>query len=214
MKAMNRVFLVLGAVALAALASAQVKMDVYLGGKKVGKASFQENLKQDGSLETTLVIRMEAFKSSLSITTVDLKDGMPALRSYHERSGDTNKLVNMTFTRKDVEVVKTVDGKSTKQTLPTSGQNLHSPSSFWFVRDVPKVGAVDNSVRLDENTFKWISQKVEYVGDDTLAVGHSNVKAHKLKQDNTTIWVDDKGLPVRIDIGTGPNKMVLQRLAV
>lgn len=201
---------------LAAFSQAQVRMDILLPDKatgkfqKVGSGKFQQSFDAAGSVKTNLQMQIPSMGAAVSVDTVDLKNGFPSIRNYHEKTMSEDKIVSMTFSSTSVKVTVTSNGKKTVKNIAIpAGKSLLSPSAFWFSRDIPKPGAVEKSIRLDENTLQWKDQTIKYVGDETILVKGTKVKAHKLVSQDpvtakgqppriSTIYLDAKGLPYKI----------------
>lgn len=188
-----------------AFSQAQIRMDILVPdqatGKlqKVGSGKFQQSFDAAGSVKTSLQMQIPSMGAAVSVDTVDLKNGYPSIRNYHEKTMSEDKIVSMTFSSTAVKVIVTSNGKKTVKNIAIpAGKSLLSTSAFWFSRDNPKVGDTEKSIRLDENTLTWKSQTVKYVADVTIVFKGAKVKAHKLLSDNSVIYLDVKGLPYKI----------------
>ena len=184
-------------------------MTVSVAGQKVGWAKFTVTLTPQGELKTTQVMKVDAADVGVSIETYDLRNGFPKYRKSHEKSGQEDRHVDMTFSGKSVHVVTTVNGKTSTKDMPYPNGNVASLSSYWFIRDTPKVGATETCMVLNENTLNWEPQTVTYKGDTDIKLGSQTLHIHKLVDSQTEIYLDSKGLPVKVVYTK--NKMTLER---
>ncbi|MEQ1821041.1 MAG: hypothetical protein ABL949_00870 [Fimbriimonadaceae bacterium] len=191
-----------------ALAQAQVKMQVFVEGKLIGTATVTQKLRQDGSkqVQMSMEVKNGADPVVLRSESIYLPSGAP-LRKYQEVSVPAQKMRRTTiveFSAKGAKVVVDLNGtRSTKEIPLAANLNREDKSEFWFVRDKPKTGATVSSYTFSVETLTWEAVKTSYEGDEEITVGGKKVMAHKTVTARGAAYVDDAGLPLKLDLGNG-----------
>lgn len=197
--------------AVAAFAPAQTKMQVKVRDQVVGTSSLSQHILNDGSKVVEMKMEMTAAKQTVTIRTLSnfTEDGTPT-RKFQEAiipGGKYQKQTVATFDDEGANVVILTDGKRETKKVPLKKTSPHSNASeFWFIRDIPKPGDKVKYFAFNMDTLEWEVCTTTYIGPASLKVNGRTVAAHKMKtvkEDvETTIYVDEVGLPLRIESPT------------
>ncbi len=187
--------------------SAQVKLAVFVGGKRSGEASYSHKSMPDGGklVQLTMNLRGPDGKTASvrSETRYDAK-GI-ATRMFHESIADkgrSRRLVTVTFDDDAAIAVEEVGGKrQTKRVPVVRTAPLANPSQFWFLRDRPNKGERVRYYRFDVGTLSWELSLAAYAGPKDVAIGSAKYAGHEVQEERNVSIVDDRGLPIRLDIG-------------
>lgn len=206
---MKRIFWLLAIAAITSLASSQTHLAITQRDHPVGFATLNQRVQQDGMKIVELRMEFTAGTKKINITTEARYDakGMP-VRKYQQTlvPGGSDRQVIATFGKEAASVVLLEGDKRTTKsvTLPTTAPR-GSMSEFWFIRDKPKVGQVEESYDFNSDTLEWELVRSEYRGPRTLQIEGRNVHVHevvtKRGEKRTTSYLDDQGLPVLVDQG-------------
>lgn len=201
---MRRWLLAVG-VASAAFGFGQTKYLVWVGGKKAGMATLLQKVLPDGSKSVQLSMSLQLGASAATLrseSTYDAK-GVP-VRKFQETSvpsQKTRRTLIVTFDAKGANAVIDLNGKrSTKQIpLPETAERA-DVTEFWFIRDKPKVGTTAKAYHFDLETMSWELVATTYAGVVELTIGGKKVKANKTSSDEGVAFLDDAGLPLRLEL--------------
>lgn len=204
---MKAAFLV-GIIGLASTSGAQVKLQILRDGKSIGTATITQKMRQDGSKQVNM--SMEATLGGNPVTlrseSIYLATGVPQ-RKFQEMSVPGQKFrrtIIAEFSEKSVHV--TIDNNGTRSVkdipLPKNA-SAADKSEFWFVRDKPAAGAktVVHSFNLEK--LEWEVVSTTFVGPVEITVGGKKLKANKTQSDRGIAFVDDLGLPIRMELPNG-----------
>ncbi len=199
----------LGAACVHAIAfgSGQVKLTLQMPGWPPGSASFSQKVLPDGSKLVQLNLEMkDPAGRSVRVRSESSYDskGSPIrkfLESIVDKPRDRRQVV-VTFDEEGAHVVEEKGGKRTTKHLPLAkAAPRENPSEFWFLRDRPKPGAKAQYYRFDIDSMSWVLTTTTYVGPKTVAVGRSKLSGHLIQDDRAQVVLDDKGLPLRMEVG-------------
>jgi len=185
-------------------------MRITMNGHPAGYATLGQSLQKDGTKSVELRLELGEGDHKVRITTQAKYDpqGIP-IRKFQETvatAGAINKQVVVTFGRAGADVV-VLDGekRTTKSVSLASVAPRASLSEFWFIRDIPKVGQVEETYEFNADSLEWDFVKTEYRGKKTLKIEEHSIDTFEIVttrgDQETTSYLDDKGLPVLIDQG-------------
>lgn len=186
-------------------ACAQVKLNILRGTSSIGTANANHRLNPDGSKLVQLsmeLIGAQGQKVKIRQESTYNAKGEP-VRSYQELTGEkprkSRRLV-VTYDADGANVVIDEDGKRETKHVPlTKTAPRTQKNEFWFLRDKPKAGTTEEYYRFSLDSMEWQIVRTTYVGPKTLTINGKSVKCHEIKSSDGSYWVDDKGLPVRLD---------------
>ncbi len=197
-----------GVIGICASAGAQVKMQVFVDGKPIGTATVTQKLRPDGSKQVQMSMEGKSGADTVILRSesIYLASGAP-LRKYQELSVPAQKMRRTTivdFSSKGAKVIVDLNGTRTTKDVPLAANlNREDKSEFWFVRDKPKAGAFTSAYTFSLETLTWEAVKTSYEGSVEITVGGTKVKAHKSVTPRGAAYVDDAGLPVKLELGNG-----------
>ncbi len=210
---MKRPLFILSLTLLTGLSSAQVKLSVVQAGKAVGTATLSQKLRQDGSKQIQMSMEMKSAKDVLTFRSesIYLPSGAP-LRKFQELNAPAQKFrrtVIVEFNSRGAKVTLDINGqRSTKSVdLPANASNVDK-SEFWFVRDKPKEGTKESCYSFSLETLAWDLAVTTYQGASEITVGGKKVKAHKTQSERGIAYVDDQGLPLKLELANGSMERV------
>ncbi|HWA83233.1 MAG TPA: hypothetical protein VG820_07375 [Fimbriimonadaceae bacterium] len=199
------------AIFAAAICQAQVKLTLTVNGQALGTAVFRQSLKSSGALEQSVSMSLKGPTGTAGFSYVVLSDkaGRIIKETNTESTGAMSKTVVTEFGPKTVKVTTIQGGKSTSKSAPIPAGNRADASTFWFINVKPKAGAVSTSLHYDEETNKWEKDTTTFVGDEI--VPGTKLKGHHIHHNDGDMWLDDKGLPLRIESNKNGVPMILIR---
>jgi hypothetical protein len=191
------------------LSFAQTHLALTNKGKPVGFATLSQHVEKDGGKVVELRMEFSSGGTKVKITSEARYDakGMPT-RKFQQAivPGSLSKQVIATFA-KDGAHVTLLDGdkRTVKSVAAPAGAALANLSEFWFLRDQPKPGQVEESYQFNTDSLEWEQVKTEFRGKKTLKIENRSVSVYevvtKRGSKESTAYVDDGGLPVLIDLG-------------
>lgn len=190
---------------MAALSNAQeVQTTIISHGKKVGFATFTIKDLPSGKFMEEVDISAPAQKAGNEVVSVYSETGRPISMSNNLKTASMSASVNVIFGPSSAKLVVHSGPRSKTQDIkyPT-GAKLEDPSIFWFSRTHPKQGASCRYAQFDPNGQHWRTLTDVYAGDTQLTYRGKKVTAHKLKNEDGTQYLDDQGLPYRIEASDG-----------
>lgn len=207
---MKKLFLLLVAFTTTALAIAETRMTVTIGGHPAGYATLSQKIQQDGTKIVELRVELGVDKRKVKLTSEARYDpkGLP-LRKFQQTivsGGDVNKQVIATFAKDGANLVL-LDGdkRSVKNVSLAATAPRACLSEFWFIRDNPKPGQTEEAYQFNPDTLSWEIVTTKYVGPRTLKIEGHSVAVHevltKRGDKESTSYLDDAGLPVLVDQG-------------
>lgn len=205
-----RLALIAASLFAAAVAGAQAHLAVTLSGHPAGYATLSQKVQKDGVKVVELRMELSSQDQKVRLSSEASYDakGLP-VRKFQEivsASGSLNKQVVVTFDKAGANVVILDGGKrSTKAVSLVSTAPRASLSEFWFIRDKPKQGHIEQAYQFNIDTLAWELVRTEYRGKRTLKIENHTVSVHevysKRGDKETTAYLDDQGLPVLVDQG-------------
>ena len=204
--------LILIAVLLASASQAQLKMTLSINGQVIGTAAISQKLDQAGHLKQSIhmSIDFQGIKSSLDTDVESDATGRPILETSTQSQGTLVKTTTLTYGAKSLEITDTENGKPQRSTVAYPKGSLSDASTIWFVTVKPDKKATTTFIHYDEPSKSWQTKSATYVGDET--VPETDQKGHHIHHDDGDIWLDDKGLPIRIELSQMGAKLVLKRI--
>jgi hypothetical protein len=208
MKAFTATLVILAA----ALAQAQtVKMQLSANGMNLGHAVLSQKVGRNGELHQTLKISTDlpGMTSSLDSDMITDRAGRPVFNNSVEELNGKKKVTKMTYTAKALTITTTQNGKTTSVKSAIPKGRLADPSTFWFITSRPKSGATSTYLHYDQKGSKWENKTATYVGDDI--VPDTTKKAHHIHHEDGDAWIDDKGMPIRMELLESGVKLIMTR---
>lgn len=200
--------LAVGTSSLAAqnLSGGQVKLQITMQGASSGSSTYTHKLLPEGTKLVQLSVDLEAVggrKVTVKAESTYGSKGEP-LRVFHVTTSEGPRMrrqVVVTFDEKGAHAVEEVNGvrKVHNVELAPTAPSLN-PSQFWFLRDTPKVGDSVQYFRFDVNELRWRLATTEYRGTESIQWNGKALKAHLVVEGDSKAWLDDKGLPYRMDV--------------
>jgi len=201
--------MILGLIALVAVAPSTLKFEVYQADQNVGEATLRQALEADGSKTVELRISIGPKESATTVTqsSITRADGTTT-RKYQEVKavGKAPRFVIISFSEGKANLVE--DEKGTRQ-VSAYDKPLEMPpavnlSEFWLLRDKPTRG---DSVEFSDFDFarkEWRTVRTTYLGLTRIPGFDSPL--HKVmsktivdgKERLVSVFSDAKGDPVRI----------------
>ena len=200
--------LILGLLVVPILASAQAKFQVWVAGKKAGTATLTQKLLTDGtkSVNLSMELKTDSLTATLRSESTYSAKGIP-LRKFQETQVPSQKIrrtIVVTFDDAGANAVVDLNGKRTTKRVPLPNTaNKADLSEFWFLRDKPKVGAVVKAYTFDLESLSWEMIVTTYVGVVDATIGGKKVKANKTESQKGKAFIDDAGVPLRLELSTG-----------
>lgn len=185
-----------------------VKMTVYLSGRVAGTATMLQKIGADGgkSVQLSMELKSETVSITLRQESSYDKAGKP-LRKFQETvnaTSKTRKTIVVTFDSNGANAVVDEGGKRTVKKIPLPTAVVREDlSEFWFVRDIPKPGAVVKANTINLDTLTWELVTTTYVGPIEMSIAGKKVKAHKTESSKGIAYIDDNGLPLRLELPNG-----------
>lgn len=183
-------------------------MTVYLYGRVAGTATVLQKLGADGSKSVQLAMELRSDTVAINLRQESSYDktGRPIrkFQETHNVTQKTRKTVVVTFDAAGANAVVDEGGKRTvkKVPLPETAAR-HDLSEFWFLRDQPKVGDVVKANTINLETLTWELITTIYKGTAEVTIAGRKVKAHRTESERGVAFIDDKGLPLRLELPNG-----------
>ncbi|MFI5385882.1 MAG: hypothetical protein ACHQ50_07150 [Fimbriimonadales bacterium] len=206
----QRLVLVLAALAMATISSGQTRLAVSFSGHPAGYATLSQKIQKDGTKVVELRMELDSHDGKVRLTSESRYDakGLP-LRKFQQIVNPAialNKQIVTTFDKAGANTV-VLDGEKRKarsvplvETAPRA-----SLSEFWFIRDTPKKGQVEQTYQFNIDTLEWELVRTEYRGNRTLKIESHTVSVHEVYSERgdkkTTAYLDEQGLPILVDDG-------------
>ncbi|MBL8047526.1 MAG: hypothetical protein JNJ45_02480 [Chthonomonas sp.] len=196
---------VFAALAIAGLGHAQATYNVMVGGRVVGQGKYFIKKLPEGGLENyfSLYFSTAEGKSEFAARGTYNKNGRPIRENYVQKSPAGKKTTLLSYSAGSVKAEVVTDGRRITKTVKVpEGASLSSPSVFWFVKATPRAGSQDRGYEFNSESLRFDDRLVSYIGKETLFAGNRKIVSHKIANGMKTFWLDEKGLPVKIDLGT------------
>lgn len=194
--------------ALQTPAPAPVKMTVYMFGRVAGTATVLQKIGTDGSKSVQLSMELRNENATINLRQESSYDktGRP-IRKFQETHNvlqKTRKTVVVTFDAVGANAVVDEGGKRTVKKIPLPETAVREdPSEFWFLRDQPKTGTVVKANTINLETLTWELVTTTYKGTVQVSIAGRKVKAHHTESERGVAYIDDKGLPLRLELANG-----------
>jgi len=199
-----RQLVLMGCLALTAFASAQVKLQIVRDGKSAGVVTVSQKMRPDGSKQ--VMMSMESAGLKFRSESIYSASGLPQ-RKFQEISvpeQKTRRTIIAEFSEKSVSV--TIDNNGTRSVkevpLPANASSSDK-SEFWFVRDKPTPGAKSTTYSFNLEKLAWESVTTTFVGPVEITINGVKLKANKTQSERGIAFVDDQGLPLRLELPNG-----------
>ncbi|MCC7229143.1 MAG: hypothetical protein IT203_02035 [Fimbriimonadaceae bacterium] len=197
-------FLTLSALSVAQKASYEAMRE----GKSVGSLTYERILQ--GSTQTTIVdIAMtqgtEVLK--IKITSKFNAQGAPTSRTGEISAATYQVKIGMAFQSGSAKVTITNGKKSEIKMIDSKPKiSIEDPSVWWFVKNKPVPKQNYRYQTISPATLAWSEVMVQYVGPGQVDLRGKKVSGHRVDEtrgtERSTVWLDDKGMPLIIDQGT------------
>ena len=201
-----RLGLLLASCGLAACGFAQtVTLDAFQNGKAVGNVQFTRSIQGGIQTNITKITSIQNGTSTvLVMTAVFDPSGTPLSKGLEVHQGGQNATLKAILSKGSAHVAIDAGGKKATRDLPTkTATSITDPSIWWFVKTAPKPGASVKYQSLNLTNMTWEDIESIYGGKKAVKVGAKTVTAHQVTQKRqngtSTIYVDDKGMPVLIE---------------
>lgn len=200
--------IVIGVLALAAASQAQVKLQITREGKSIGIATVTQKMRQDGSKQVQMSMESNTANGPVTFRSESIyqASGMPQ-RKFQEVAIPGQKFrrtIIAEFSEKSVRV--TIDNNGTRTVkevpLPKNGSSVDK-SEFWFVRDKPAAGAKSSGYTFNLEKLEWETVTTTFSGAVEITIGGKKMKANKTQSDRGVAFVDDQGMPLRLELPNG-----------
>lgn len=199
-------FLAIFALMLASVASAQAKYSIKVNGKIVGTASLSQSILPSGEKVVQSRVEMaQGTSTKVFVTGNSRYDGQGnPLRQFIETitvGPASRRQVTATFDATGAHAVVDESGVRKVADVPlVDTASRADPTQFWALRNPPKAGTRVQFYRFDPVLLKWNLTTATYVGQKEVAMGKAKIKVHVINDDRAVTWVDEKGLPVRVEL--------------
>lgn len=192
--------LLLAPVVLGAPSDVEFRMKIAVNGKPAGTATVRKHINRGGSLtlSTEFKLRLGQVADDMVSTSTYDRSGRPLKETETHASAGMKGGVTKVFGKDRVTIrTDSMNGQSRTFEVPLPKGNIADPSNFWFFAVKPKVGARVDYMRFDVRTRSWQKRYSIYSGDEI--VPGTRVRAHAIKSDGATDWVDDQGRSIRTE---------------
>jgi hypothetical protein len=187
-----------------ALAQGVVHTTQYKGAKKIGTAIFELKLLPNYRLSESVTSTSTSSPGQTKIFILYSETGRPIQLEGTLTSPHQNVNIDVAFGVSVAKLTAHAASQSTTRNMKyPPGQSLEQPSVFWFFKTHPKVGDKCTYTEFDLNRMRWKTQTDTYTGDSKLTYNKQTVTAHKLQNSDGTQFLDNKGLPYRIEAADG-----------
>ncbi len=192
---------------IATMASAQVRLTIESGGKRVGYATMSQKINSDGSKSVDLRMELDSNGQKLTIRSQNTYDaiGNPTRKFMDSNvpGGKLQRQVIATFDKAGANVVINDGGKrSTRQVPLVETAPRPNASEFWFVKQTPKVGEEAKCYVFNMDSLEWQIQTTIYRGRQNIKSGDKTLSAHYIETTGSRpvkAFLDDDGLPYLIE---------------
>lgn len=185
-------------------AQGQCHTTIVSQGKPVGSATFIVKFLPDGHFMEEVDISAPKQKASNAMVAIYSRAGRPISMSNNLKAPNMSASISITFGPSSAKLVAHSTSQSKTQDMRyPAGAILDDPSIFWFSRDHPKPGATCKYTQFEPNSLRWRTLTDAYTGDTQLTYRGKKVTAHKLVNSDGTQFLDDRGLPYRIEAKDG-----------
>lgn len=208
-------WLPLGILALTAAAPAQIKLEMMREGKPIGVATVTQKLRQDGSKLVQMSMESSMANGALKFRSesIYLASGLPQ-RKFQEIAVPSQKFrrtIVAEFSETSVHVTIDINGTRTvKDVALPKGGNAVDKSEFWFVRDKPAAGAKSTTFSFNLETLAWEQVQTTFDGKVDLTISGTKWKANKTSSPRGVAYVDDQGLPLKLELPNGVMQRVIK----
>lgn len=203
-----RALLVLALLTLSALSLAQkATFEALREGKSVGSLTYERILQ--GSTQTTVVdIAMTQGTQvvKMKITSKFNAQGAPTSRIGEISAASYQVKITMVFVSGSAKVTITNGKKSETKNIDSIPKiSIADPSIWWFIKNKPTPKQSYRYQTISPATLAWSEVMVQYLGPGQVDLRGKKVSGHRVDEtrgkERSTVWLDDKGMPLIIDQG-------------
>jgi len=145
-------------------------------------------------------------------TSLMTASGRPLSSKTINKSAGETGVVDIVYDLKAANANITVGAKKITRSLPyPSGKPLSQPSTLWWFVNKPKPGATSIETELDDTSLTFKTTKTKFVGVVTKTFAGKSRKVNEVKTSEGNGWMDDAGMPWRIEQKTAVGLMVMER---
>lgn len=174
-------------------------------GRPDGLATLTQKLMPDGSKSVQLAIEI----AGVAGTTAKVRSN-----TSYGASGEPTRMFFEVLTQKPVtrsQTTVTFDASGARAVVDRGGKREVKDfslveaaprrvlSEFWFVRDMPIAGDQVDYYHFNVSKLEWELSFSKYVGKRTIRLGETDFKCHLVESNRGNAWLDEKGLPVKIE---------------
>jgi len=175
---------------------------------QIGNARVMHKLLPDGGKQVDTFVGLDARGGGQVQIRLSMKYGPDGSAVFGSRAMTDPKgavIDNLVaqFT-KDAVTLTRIDGENRRSVVVDApkGVSLANPSVFWFIKNAPKAEEKFTFATFDLERGTWATVSGAYLGK-TEVPGKPGTTAHRMNIGGSESWVDDKGLPIRIELAGG-----------
>jgi hypothetical protein len=185
--------------------------DVVFGGKNIGIARAEDREATDGSSIDMIKMTLTMGPTKLTMEAISKYDkaGRP-VSTIDTRAGSQGKeSVQRTYGKDSVSYVRVVNGQKESKTIAIpKGARLDNAARLWFKKVMPKPGASATFWRVGVDG-KPKTMRYVYKGPEQVKIGSKTYATYRLDQEEGSMWVDKKRMPIKMEKGEGARKITL-----
>lgn len=189
----------------AALSQAQADLKVMVNGQDVGRVRITQKITEKGFKAVQLMMKIKSGKKAISLqsdATYNAKG--VAVRKHQEMYVEGERFhrqLVVSFDSDGATAVQDVAGSRKIKKVPlVENAPREDATEFWFLRDKPAVGDIVKVYTFNLDTLEWELVTTTYKGVRPLTVGDHKVVAHVTESEKGTYYLDDEGLPYRLEL--------------
>ncbi|HEY3779787.1 MAG TPA: hypothetical protein VGL56_01795 [Fimbriimonadaceae bacterium] len=201
-----KLFALLVGLSLAALSSAQVRMEVTIDGHKAGTATLSQRRNPQGEKVVEFNAVLDIGENSVTIRSESIfNPGGAPTRMFQNRTTSgkdhSTREIIVSFDADGANVVLLENGdRSTKHVTAPATPSRDDASEFWFLRDSPDVGTTSTAARFNLDTLAWDTVNTSFKGTARMTIGKHRVNANITESEEGKAFVDAEGLPLRLEL--------------
>jgi hypothetical protein len=201
---MKRIFIIAAAL-FATLAHGEVKMGVFIAGRRAGTATLSQRILANGGKIVDLGMVIDAGGNEVTVrseTTYDAKGASTRKfqQTWTKGKHDRREII-AGFDGDGANAVIEVNGeRTTKHVSLVANAPREDSSEFWFIRSVPAIATTVSSFRFNLDTLSWDLVNTVYKGMRPVTIDGKRVMAHVTESEQGTAFLDKDGLPLRLEL--------------
>jgi len=209
-KLTKRAILLLVACTTTTVVQAQSRLAVTISGRPAGYATISQHLEKDGVKVVELRLELQIQGHSVKVDSQARYDpkGMPSRKFQETITADAgvHRQVVATFDNSGASLVILDGDKRSVKSVPLgASESRTNMSEFWFIRDIPKAGQVEETRQFNMDSLQWETVRTVFNGKKTLKIENHSVSVFEVVSKHgdqeTTSYLDEHGLPILVDQG-------------